>query len=258
MLATPQCGKLTMAKINPGRLRTWWRRQEFDPGPLGWLANPFYFARRGLRDGLGEFFPRLTGEVVDVGCGRQPYRAMLPASRYVGLDLETPRSRETGLADAYYDGRTFPFAEGSFDGALCSEVLEHVFNPDEFLREIHRVLRPGGCLLLAVPFVWDEHEQPHDFGRYTSFGLRAVLERAGFEVEAMRRTMADSRTLFQLVNICVFKRTQPRNRPFSRLAMATVMAPVNLAGIVLGPVLPANADLYIDNIVLARKPGPPR
>ena len=236
-----------------GLLRRWRQRQDFQPGRLGWLINPFYFARRGLVAGLGEFFPELKGELLDVGCGRKPYRAMIPATRYVGLEIDTPRSRETAVADAYYAGRIFPFTDESFDAVFCSQVFEHVFSPAEFLREINRVLRPGGCLLLTVPFVWDEHEQPHDFARYSSFGLRAVLERAGFTVEQQRKSTADARILFQLLNAYIFKITQTRSRLVFWLAMLGLMAPVNLFGILFGFLLPANADLYLDNIVLVRK-----
>ena len=234
-------------------LRAWRWRQEFEPGRLGWLVNPFYFARQGLLAGLKEFFPQLRGEVLDVGCGSKPYRAMIPATRYVGLEYDTPRARASFAADAYYDGRTFPFADGSFDAVLCSQVFEHVFTPEEFLREIHRVLRPGGVLVLTVPFVWDEHEQPHDFARYSSFGLKALLERAGFVVEAQRKSTADSRVLAQLLNAYFYKITHGENRALNWLAMLGLMAPVNFLGIVLGRVLPGNDDLYLDNIVLARK-----
>ena len=240
-----------------GALRRWRRRQEFDPGPLGWLTTPFYFARRGLREALREFFPRLQGAVLDVGCGGKPYEAFLPATRYVGLEIDSPRSRARGRADAYYDGGRFPFADGEFDGVLCSQVLEHVFTPAEFLAEVHRVLGPDGCLVLTVPFAWDEHEQPHDFARYSSFGLRAVLERAGFEILAMRKSTADSRALFQLWNAYLFKVTLNRNRWLNWLVLLGLMAPVNLLGLVLGPLLPSNPDLYLDNIVLARKSNPP-
>jgi SAM-dependent methyltransferase len=254
MRASARC-RISNPQLIPGRWRAWWRRQEFDPGAAGWVANPFYFARGGLRDGLKEFFPRLHGEVLDVGCGRKPYRAFIPASRYVGLEIDSPETRAAHrLADAYYDGRVFPFADRSFDGVLCSQVFEHVFNPPEFLAEIHRVLRPGGCLVLTVPFVWDEHEQPNDFARYSSFGLRAVLERAGFEVEAMRKSLPDSRVLFQLANAYLYKVTRSRHPAVNRLAMIALLAPVNLLGAILGPLLPANADLYLDNLVLARKP----
>ncbi|MBI2516122.1 MAG: class I SAM-dependent methyltransferase [Opitutae bacterium] len=240
---------------NPGFLRRWRKRQNFEPGRLGWLVNPFYFARRGLLAGLREFFPHLTGGVLDVGCGSKPYRAFIPAARYVGLEIDTPRTRADFSADVYYDGRTLPFSAGSFDAVLCSQVFEHVFTPDEFLREIHRVLRPGGCLLLAVPFAWDEHEQPYDFARYSSFGLAAQLERAGLVVEVQRKTVADSRVLFQLLNAYLYKITRTENRLLNWAATLLLMAPVNLLGIVSGWLLPANPDLYLDNIVLARKRG---
>ncbi len=236
-----------------GGLRGWRWRQEFAPGRLGWVVNPFYFARRGLLGGLKEFFPQLSGDVLDVGCGSKPYREYMPAVRYVGLEYDTPRARASFAADAFYDGRTFPFPDGSFDAVLCSQVFEHVFTPEEFLREMHRVLRPGGAVVLTVPFVWDEHEQPHDFARYSSFALKALFERAGFAVEVQRKSTADSRVLFQLLNAYVYKITRTENRALNWLAMLGLMAPINLAGIVAGRVLPANADRYLDNIVLARK-----
>lgn len=238
---------------NELRLRRWKERQQFVPGWAGVWINPFYFARRGLLAGLQRFFPELKGEVLDVGCGSKPYREFIPAVRYVGLEYDTPRTRASFAADAYYDGRTFPFPDASFDAVLCSQVFEHVFTPEEFLREIHRVLRPGGRVLLTVPFVWDEHEQPHDFARYSSFALKSLLERAGFSVVAQHKSVADSRVLFQLANAYVYKLTRSENRALNWLAMLALMAPINLLGIVVGAVLPGNADLYLDNIVLARK-----
>ncbi len=235
------------------RLRAWKQRQQFFPGPGGFLVNPFYFARRGLWEGLKEFLPQLHGAVLDVGCGSQPYRALVPAERYVGVEIDTPQARANFAAEVYYDGRTLPFGERSFDAVLCSQVFEHVFTPAEFLGEINRVLRPGGLLLLTVPFVWDEHEQPRDFARYSSFGLRALLERAGFEVQAQRKSLADGRVLFQLLNAYLYKVTLTRRPRINLLTALLLLAPVNLLGMGLGRLLPANTDLYLDNIVLARK-----
>jgi SAM-dependent methyltransferase len=233
------------------RFRARWRREQYDPTWLGLVANPFYFARRGLVRMLSEFFPSLTGEVLDVGCGSQPYRSRLPATRYVGLDLDTPEARARGVAELFYDGSAFPCAAASFDGVLCSQVLEHVFTPEAFLREIHRVLRPGGRLVLAVPFAWDE--QPRDFARYSSFGLQALLERAGFEVVAQRKSVADLRALAQLGSGWVFKVTRSRHRAANLLVQLLLIAPLNCVGAVLGAILPGNADFYLDNVVLARK-----
>jgi SAM-dependent methyltransferase len=235
-------------------LRAWRWRQRFNPGPLGWVVNPFYFARRGLRREVGALAGSLKGDILDVGCGSKPYRDLVPAARYVGLDVDLPFTRKVGVADVFYDGGIFPFADASFDGAICSEVLEHVFTPESFLGEILRVLRPGGQLLLTVPFVWDEHEQPHDFARYSSFGLRALLERTGFEILEHHKSVADSRALFQLASAYLYKVTVTRSRAFNFLAQLVLIAPVNLAGVLAGWVLPTNADFYLDNIMLARKP----
>jgi len=236
-------------------LRTWWRQQQFEPTAAGLLVNPFFFARRGLRDGLGEFLPALTGEVLDVGCGRKPYQHLTRATRYVGVDIDTPATRALAAADFYYDGRTLPFADASFDAVLCSQVLEHVFTPEKFLREIHRVLRPGGVLLLATPFVWDEHEQPQDFGRYSSFGLKDLMQRSGFTVEAERKTCADFRVITQLASGYLYKVTRTQRTTLNVLVQLVLIAPVNVAGGLLAWLLPRNSDLYLDNIVLVRKPA---
>lgn len=236
-------------------IKAWRDRQQYLPGPFGWLVNPFHFARCGLLTGLGEFLPRLQSEVLDVGCGRKPYRHLVPAARYVGVDIDSPVTRALAAADVFYDGQRLPFDASSFDAVLCSQVLEHVFTPEVFLAEIYRVLRPGGVLLLAVPFAWDEHEQPQDFARYSSFGLRALLERNGFVVEAQRKTCADFRAIVQLATGALYKVTRSENRWLNLLAQVALIAPVNVVGGLLALVLPRNEDFYLDNIVLARRPA---
>jgi len=238
------------------QLRIRWDAEQYRPGLLGWLVNPFFFARRGLLDGLREFFPLLQGDLLDVGCGRKPYRDLVPTRRYVGVDIDTPVTRGLAKADVFYDGRTLPFADGSFDAVLCSQVLEHVFTPEAFLAEIRRVVRPGGVLLLATPFVWDEHEQPADFGRYSSFGLCALLERNGFKVEAQRKTCADFRAVGQLASGALFKMTRSSSRRINLATQLLLIAPINILGGLIAWILPKNEDFYLDNIVFARRIGP--
>jgi SAM-dependent methyltransferase len=136
-------------------------RQKFDPTWFGILVNPFYFARRALRRHMAELASGCEGPVLDVGCGSKPYRTLFAAD-YTGVEVDTTEMRERGHADFYYDGRNLPFAAGAYSTVLCNQVLEHVFEPDKFIAELARVVRPGGKLLLTVPFVWDEHEQPYD------------------------------------------------------------------------------------------------
>lgn len=234
-------------------LKEYCRRQMFFPGWLGVFVNPFYFARAGLRDAMIDLAPELTGRLLDVGCGTKPYRVLFTVDAYVGLDIDSDASRQRGVADHLYDGKTFPFGDGSFDAVLCNEVLEHVFNPDRFLEEIARVLKPGGKLLLTAPFVWDEHEQPYDYARYSSFGLRALLARQRLEIVQYKKLGADPSTIFQLANAYLFKVIQGLPRPITLLLTATVMALINLLGLLARRLLPGNPDLFLDHAVLAEK-----
>ncbi|MSU47624.1 MAG: class I SAM-dependent methyltransferase [Opitutus sp.] len=245
-----------MSEPNQSGIRRWWWRQQFTPGPAGLVLNPFYFARRGLVDAMRDIFPQLQGDVLDVGCGRKPYREFVPARRYVGVDLDTVELRALGEADLFYDGTRIPVGDAQFDAVICSQVLEHVFTPAEFLRDLHRVLRPGGLLLLTTPFAWDEHSQPYDFGRYSSFGLRHVLGAAGFEICVQRKTCADGRALVQLTSGYLYKLVHSRSRLLNRVTQLLLIAPVNIVGGVIAWLIPANPDLFLDNVVLAQKrPG---
>lgn len=236
-----------------GRFRTLYRRQIFYPGWLGLLVNPFYFARAGLVRVIAELAPRLTGRLLDVGCGTKPYRELFTVELYHGLDIDSEVTRARGVAEFFYDGTIFPIDSGQYDAILCNQVLEHVFNPDEFLAEIRRVLKPGGKMLLTVPFVWDEHEQPYDYARYSSFGLRALLEKNGFRIVEQRKLGTNISTIFQLMNAYLFKTTSNLPRPGRMLVMLLLMAPVNLFGLLFGFLLPDNPDLYLDQVVLAEK-----
>ena len=228
------------------------RRQSFRPTWGGVFFNPFFIARRGLARAMAELAPALTGRLLDVGCGSKPYAGLLSVDQYVGLEIDSERARALGAADVHYRGGEFPLDSGSFDSILCNQVLEHVFDPDAFVAEMHRVLKPQGLLLLTVPFVWDEHEQPFDYARYSSFGLKALLERHGFAVIEQRKIGTNVSVLFQLANAYLYK-VLPASRAVQLVACALVMAPLSLMGMALGRLLPANADLYLDQAVLARK-----
>jgi len=239
-----------------GGLKAYYAEQMVRPGLIGLFVNPFYFARKELYLAVQELGPQLGGRVLDVGCGYRPYESLVPSQEYVGLEIDTPESRARAKADAFYDGRSFPFEDGSFDAVICNQVLEHVFEPEEFVREIARVLKPGGRLLLTVPFVWDEHEQPRDYARYSSFGLAALLERHSFRILHQRKTAGDVRALFQMINAYLYKITVTGSPYVNLFVTLLLMAPVNLLGVVAAWVTPRNADFFLDNVVLAERKAP--
>tara|TARA_R110001592_G_scaffold295594_2_gene565690 strand:- start:37565 stop:38293 length:729 start_codon:yes stop_codon:yes gene_type:complete len=229
-------------------------RLQFGKSLLGVFVDPFYLARRGLIGLIGKYSSHVGGKTLDIGCGSKPYRHLFNVSSYTGIEV-TQDKKGTDRPDCYYDGKNFPFAAASFDSAVCSQVLEHVFTPEEFLREIHRVLVDGGTILITVPFVWPEHEQPFDCARYSSFGLTHILAESGFEVMAEDKSPGGLGVTFQLANAYIQDVCSPAPRFFRVIIFAVLMVPITILGVLCELLLPASDSLYLDNIVVARKKG---
>jgi len=152
------------------------------------------------------------GRLLDVGAGEGPWKDMLPpAVTYVGVDVamagDFGMTRQSGII--YYDGVKLPFADSSFEQVLCTEVLEHVSSPVSLLRDIHRVLAPGGLLILTVPWSARVHHLPHDYFRYTNFGLGTVLEEAGFSVQSMEERGNDVAVVANKMIVVVMRLLRP-------------------------------------------------
>ncbi len=232
----------------------YFRKQSFQPGWLGWLVNPFYFIRKDLYRNIKETAPELTGRLLDFGCGRKPYKNLFAVTEYIGVDMETSgHQHEFSEIDVYYDGKTIPFPDESFDSVFCSEVFEHVFNLDEILPEVKRVLKKGGRMLVTVPFCWNEHEVPYDFGRYTSFGIKYVMEKQGFDVLSLRKSGHFAKVNFQLLALYWYSLFTTKNKLFNYICSMLLIVPVNLLGSLLLLVLPKNDSLYFNNILIVKK-----
>lgn len=118
-----------------------------------------------LRRDLKKFLAELGGSVLDVGCGRKPYKNLFgkQLTGYIGLDVG-----ENKFADVLIKpGEAFPFSESQFDVVLCTQVLEHAENLEFTLKEIYRVVKPGGKIVATFPFLYHEHGSPYDFQRFT-------------------------------------------------------------------------------------------
>ncbi|GAB1408850.1 hypothetical protein MASR1M90_00040 [Desulfovibrionales bacterium] len=235
------------------RLKKIYLAEQFKPTFLGVFLNPFYFARKGLYKYIKQFSAHLYGDILDIGCGQKPYAHFCNYKRYVGLELDTPENRKSKKADFFYDGVAIPFENSGFDCIMINQVFEHIFTPNEFLREVNRVTKIDGMLLLTVPFVWDEHEQPFDYARYSSFGIKYILVENGFEVIEHKKSNNGIEVIFQLLNAYIYKVTNTKYVAINLLSTLVLMAPINILGLVLSKILPKNDDLYLDNIILARK-----
>ena len=120
--------------------------------------------------------------VLDAGAGEGQYAHHFARHRYTGVDLAIgdPGWNYSRL-DAIADLTALPFRDAAFDAALQIVTIEHLAEPARALAEMARTLAPGAPLLIAAPHEWEVHQAPHDYFRYTRFGLLHLLQKAGFD-----------------------------------------------------------------------------
>jgi SAM-dependent methyltransferase len=125
--------------------------------------------------------------ILDAGAGELQYASLFESHQYVAVDLGVGDSGWSyERLDVLARLEHLPFPDEAFDGCLNIVTLEHVTDPVRVLSEICRVLRPGGALLLVTPLEWEEHQAPHDYFRYTQYGLRHLLQASGLRVRELR------------------------------------------------------------------------
>lgn len=134
--------------------------------------------------------------VFDYGCGNGPYRSLLGVKfvEYIGGDL--PGNYD---ADLVLGSRgEVPVEAASFDCVVSSQVLEHVADPREYLKEVKRILRADGHLILSTHGTWPYHPHPADYWRWTLRGLEYELERAGFRPIMVQSVLGPQSTALQM------------------------------------------------------------
>jgi SAM-dependent methyltransferase len=119
--------------------------------------------------------------VLDAGAGDAPYRPLFAHTRYESADFQKV-DKEYAKSTYVCDLTSIPVDDARFDYVILNQVLEHVPHPDRVLKELFRVLKPGGRMIYSAPLFYEEHEIPYDFFRYTQFSVRMLFEEAGFNV----------------------------------------------------------------------------
>jgi SAM-dependent methyltransferase len=124
-----------------------------------------------------------AARVLDAGAGECRFKPAFSRARYVGVDSgQGDPTWDYSRLDAFASLESLPFRDFSFDHVVCIVVLEHSSEPGRVIEEFLRVLAPGGKVHLVVPLMWEEHQRPNDYFRFTSSGIRYLMERAGFRV----------------------------------------------------------------------------
>lgn len=178
-----------------------------DPQP----GCKLYLHLSDLRLALGQMASEKTLRILDYGCGGSPYRSLFPNSDYRRADLPGIE----GLDYLITPGLPLTAPDGEFDLILSTQVAEHIEVPLDYFTDCHRLLRPEGVLVLTTHGSYPDHGTPWDFQRWTSFGLKRVLNAAGLNVTSMFQVTTGPRAVLQLWES--FMERSPGNRPFGML-----------------------------------------
>lgn len=145
------------------------------------MGYPAHALRLAIDDAVAALHLPSGARVVDFGCGAKPYRSAFgPDADYIGADLPGNEDADVEIRDGVVD-----LPDASVDLVLSTQVLEHVPDPDAYLREAQRLLRPGGRLLLTTHGVMFYHPHPTDFWRWTTDGLTQIVSRAGLATQSI-------------------------------------------------------------------------
>jgi SAM-dependent methyltransferase len=203
-----------------------------------------------IEDAVGTFAQSLNAgaRVLDAGAGEGNHKQYFSKQRYCGLDLGVGDQKwDYTRLDVVGDLARLPFDTGTFDAAINIVTLEHVTDPGRVICEIARVLKPGGRLLLIAPLEWEEHQQPHDYYRYTRYALEFLLKQAGFTEIAIEPVGG----FFRLLSRRLFNALQFFPGPFMFVAAIFFVPPALTLPLFDG--LDRRRNFTLGYICLARK-----
>ncbi len=150
-------------------------------------CNILHYCWLGAKDlnrDLREVLPSLKGKLLDVGCGDKPYKYLLTnVDEHLGLDVY----KDKHIDIVVERDKEWPIKDNEFDSIISTQALEHVDNLDLFLKEIFRILKPNGKVVITLPFIECEHAMPYDYRRFSANGIRYVMEKMGYEIVEIRK-----------------------------------------------------------------------
>ncbi|MBN1878773.1 class I SAM-dependent methyltransferase [bacterium] len=203
----------------------------------GWWLDRIDLENASIRRAVTAFAGRVgSGErILDAGSGQCRFRQLFAGATYVGVDFGRGEKQwdYSGL-DAVGRLENLPFPDGCFDDVICTQVLEHLAEPELVLRELARVTRSGGRMLLTAPLGFGEHQVPHDYYRYTSYGLNYLLRKAGWTVTNIEPRGGYFRYMAVMM-IWTYLYFFPESRPFwLKVLLSPLQIAAALAIIVVG------------------------
>lgn len=233
------------------------KKQFYAPTFFGLLLNPSFISRTFLYKRIKIIGQEATGDLLDFGCGTKPYHKLFKhITSYIGCDISESGNKNLKQADVIYDGHVLPFNNESFDIIIAFEVFEHIFNLDEILRELYRVLKKNGSMIISIPFFWPEHELPYDFARYTEPGMIYLLEQSGFRIKKQYKTGKGIIWLVQLFQIYIYTEILPKKYFLRSLLSPIFLMPLTILGFSINIFFKKSSSYYLNNFFYIEKETP--
>ncbi len=214
-----------------------------------------FITRKGIYNWIKDNSTFINWKVLDFWCWEKPYKGILKYGEYIWVDFEkSGHNNKQNNIDFFWDWKILPFKNDEFDSILSTEVFEHIFNIDEVLDELNRVLKKWWKILLTIPFVIHEHEVPYDFARYTSFWIQSLLEKHWFKVLKNEQYWSYFDVILQLKIWFLWKITETRYKYLSLLLRIIFVVPIMILINLLSIISPKMQWwLYLTNIIVWEK-----
>lgn len=173
----------------------------------------YYYLNRDIQEAIDKY---ARGNFLDLGCGNKPYESLYKpkTESQTGCDVQ---QGDRNRVDVICPATELKFEANTFDSILCTQVLEHVYDHHTMAKEIFRVLKPGGHIILTVPFVWELHEEPYDFFRFTPHSLRELFSEAGLEIDFIKSQGGMWASMYQMRNNVLYHSFRTQKSFFTKL-----------------------------------------
>jgi len=177
---------------------------------IRFYISPYFLIRYYLRRDIKYFAKKykFEGKVLDLGCGQKPHEHLFGNSEYIGIDFKD-YSKNKDIPDKkpdyyfnekYSKDLTLPFESESFDHAVSFQVLEHHPEPEIMIRELARIVKKDGLIMLSCPFIYALHEEPNDYQRLTEYKLRELFENNNCQIIRLKKQGSLFSTISMLIN----------------------------------------------------------
>lgn len=187
----------------------------------------------------------ISGKTLDLGAGSAKYRDMIKpkTSEYLAFDMVPGKN-----IDIVGNVLDLPFLDNTFDTVISTQVLEHVEKPWVMVKEIYRVLKPGGICILTTPFLTPYHPDPADFFRYTLQGVKSLFQNEGFKILECDY-YGQAFTLFsEMIRFVFFNRYQKKNGVWAERFLRYMQKTAKFFDKFVKTDI-----IYVDNYLIARK-----